>query len=76
MNMFLYDYLFTVWEDNFLNVILQNHARLLFFLTRVVPLLSICLFFFMLNFILFFIFLNAFPVVGLVKLSLSGCKTK
>jgi len=31
MNMFLYDYLFTVWEENFLNVILQNHARLLLF---------------------------------------------
>lgn len=41
MNMFLYDYLFAVWEDIFLKC---NIARIMpdyyFFLTRVVPLLT------------------------------------
>lgn len=59
---------------SFLNVILQNHARLLFFfLTRVVPLLTFGLFLFFWFYIFNFL-LN--PVVGLVKPSSMDVKQK
>lgn len=77
MNMFLYDYLFTVWEDFsfvflfvFGIVILQNHARLLFFSNKsgaIIDFWSLQSFYFSVLFnVLFFFFFFLASFLSLV----------
>lgn len=68
MNMFLYDYLFTVWEEHFLNVILQNHAR--FFSSGAIIDFSV---------LFYLIFLFSFEIISCCwfgEAILRGCKTE